>query len=164
MLTVKEPAQAREWLGDLARQVTTAERKSDDARVNVAFTATGLRRLGLSDTQLAVFPYAFRDGMASTRRARVLGDVGDNAPATWHWGGPEHPVDVLLLLFARDVATIDRVLATHLEQARAQGLAEVVPPLLAGRQPNPDSREHFGFNDGIGQPAIRGAGTAERQE
>src|SRR4051794_14165779 len=91
MLTVKEPAQAREWLGDLARQVTTAERKSDDARVNVAFTATGLRRLGLSDTQLAVFPYAFRDGMASTRRARVLGDVGDNAPATWHWGGQNTP-------------------------------------------------------------------------
>jgi Dyp-type peroxidase family len=161
MLRVDDPTLARAWLGELAGKVTTAGRRREDVRLNVALTATGLRRLGLGDEELAVLPHAFRTGMASPRRARILGDVGPSAPDQWAWGGPDNPVDILLLLFAREEPTLRSEVAEHRTRAGAGGLVAVIPPLDAGRQP--DTREHFGFNDGIGQPVIRGAENAERQ-
>lgn len=49
--------------------------------VNVAFTHAGLKKLGMSDADLAVFPVEFREGMEA--RAGLLGDVRSNHPGRW---------------------------------------------------------------------------------
>jgi Dyp-type peroxidase family len=156
-----DPTLARAWLGALGPTITTAERKQDTLSINIAFTARGLGRLGLADDAIETFPHAFRDGMASERRARILGDDGASHPARWAWGGPATPIDLVLLLYAVDAP----VLEAEVERRRAeavQGGLRLIDVLAAERQP--DSREHFGFNDGVGQPAIRGTAAELRQK
>jgi Dyp-type peroxidase family len=59
---------------------------------------------------------------------------------------------MLLLLFAENEATLaDLLERRRAEFAQSGGIAEIMQ-LEAGRQQN--SKEHFGFNDGIGQPVI----------
>ena len=52
-----------------------------------AFTADGLRKLGLDAAALATFPNAFEQGMCAPARAHALGD--DNTEQWW-WGGTNH--------------------------------------------------------------------------
>jgi len=159
--------QCRQWLARLTDEVRTAvevskaEREQEMFSINLAFTHTGLSMLGLDPTALATFSLAFQEGMAAEHRARILGDTKDSAPKEWRWGNADHPVDILLLIFARD----EDALAAQLRQRRseietASGIQEVAA-LSAGRQE--DTKEHFGFADGIGQPVIEGSGRLSRQ-
>jgi Dyp-type peroxidase family len=101
--------------------------------------------------------------MATQHRSRILGDGAGNAPVNWDWGGnlksdPTLPdetkaVDILLLLFGKDETTLDELVNQHRARLATGGLTLVLP-LGAGRQP--DIHEHFGFADGMGQPAIEG--------
>ena len=34
------------------------------------------------------FSLEFREGLIQPSRSRILGDVGENDPINWHWGGP----------------------------------------------------------------------------
>src|SRR5438309_6605639 len=57
----------REWLASLVDQVTTAEPWPDKAvkpaaTLNLAFTSTGLRALGLSACRLGTFSQEFQSG------------------------------------------------------------------------------------------------------
>src|SRR5262245_38302424 len=64
---------ARAWLRSLVDSVTTAahsKRSDRTTGLNVAFTATGLLALGLSDDCLQSFPIEFQQGMATADRAR----------------------------------------------------------------------------------------------
>lgn len=65
-------------VGDPGAQATIASMP-----INIAFTYSGLKALGVHKDTLATFPDAFRQGMAA--RARRLGDVGRSAPE--HWEG-----------------------------------------------------------------------------
>lgn len=159
LVRVTDPPAARASISDLAAEVTTADGKREHDSLNLAFTATGLSRLGLADRALETFPIGFLEGMASPRRSRVLGDQGDNDPANWEWGGPgTQEVDALIMLFAEDEARLDTFSAAV--SKRLAGF-ETLKTLGAGRQP--DNREHFGFRDGVGQPAIDGMDRANAQ-
>jgi hypothetical protein len=69
-------------LTNLGQLLTTATEQDAALRVNVAFTFAGLRRAGVSDGVLELFPKEFREGMES--RAGVLGDIGyPNHPDYW---------------------------------------------------------------------------------
>jgi len=160
LLQVTNPAAARGWLAQSVRGISTSEGKQTEFSTNVAFTWTGLQNLGLGQNALGSFSNSFQDGMASERRSRILGDSDENAPSNWEWGG-DHVVDALLLVYAKD----EDVLKSQLQQRRQQlaasgGWSEIIL-LQAGRQPN--SHEHFGFNDGIGQPVMEGTGNKQRQ-
>ena len=161
LLRVTEAAAARRWLTKVADQITTSERKQEGLSLNVAFTHLGLRHLGLDDETLATFSRPFLEGMTTTHRSRILGDAAENAPAYWNWGGDDEKkaVDILLLLFAVDENTLEAVLAARRAELVQSGIAEL-QTLGAGRQS--DSHEHFGFADGMGQPAIEGSTQAER--
>jgi Dyp-type peroxidase family len=161
MLRVGEARAARGWLASVAREITHAGGKQEQRSLNLAVTHRGLQALGLDAEALATFPVPFTEGMASAKRSHILGDTDKNAPTNWEWGGEKEPVDILLMVFGAD----ERALAAQLtarreEMARFGGVEEVVQ-LSAGRQP--DSHEHFGFNDGIAQPVIEGSGRKERQ-
>lgn len=161
LLKVNSPAGGRKWLSLHTREITTSENKHLHFSTNLAFTWTGLKNLGLSDKALNTFSRPFQEGMATEHRKRILGDQEENDPAAWKWGSrEENQVDALLLIYAKD----DGVLRAQVQQ-RQQELAEhgfsQVALLAAEREP--DSHEHFGFNDGIGQPVMEGTGNKQRQ-
>ena len=144
---------ARHWLAAQADPVTTDEEWSAKPLIarNVALSYAGLRALRLPSWLLESFPGDFRDGMAA--HADRLGDTGDAAPAHWDEGLREGDVHVLVSIAGRGEVAVgeeaDRVaaeMAAHgLEPGRVQ----------EATQPS-DSREHFGFTDGFGQPAVAG--------
>src|ERR1700752_4346306 len=74
LLNVDDPVRARASMTTLLPLVTTARAKNDRFSINVAFAASGLARLGVSDEELGNLSGAFLEGMASDRRARVNGD------------------------------------------------------------------------------------------
>ena len=160
MLRVTDATKARRWLATAAADVTTAKRREDISSLNIALTAEGLKALGVPDDTLRTFPPAFVEGMVSPRRSRVLGDAGDNNPTQWDWGRPGLPVHVLLLSYGREEGDLVRGEQRWMPPADS-GLAELTT-LEAGRQP--DQREHFGFMDGVGQPAFTGSGRVKAQE
>ncbi|MBT2407515.1 MULTISPECIES: peroxidase [unclassified Streptomyces] len=159
MLTIADPASARPALGQLALRVTSGRPEPSDTAVNVAVTSDGMRLLGLESPGLDGFSEEFVSGMTDPHRSRFLGDVGENAPRHWRWGGPATPpVHVLALLYARDEQTLDRLEAEVRRDVLATGAlveaARLGTAALAEREP-------FGFRDGISQPLIEGLPKAE---
>lgn len=162
LLRVGEAAAARGWLARVTNEITTAERKQEGTSINIAFTRPGLERLGVSYPEtLATFPLSFLEGMASSYRTKILGDDGENDPQNWDWGGADDrkTADILLLLFGADEATLDALTARQRATFAAGGIVEL-RALGAGRQP--DTHEHFGFNDNITQPAVEGTSSVDR--
>ena len=92
--------------------------------------------------------------MTTPHRSRILGDLDENAPERWEWGGPGGPrIDLALLLYARDDAGLARARAgADARRSRAGGLA------LRHRlgTSDLDDFEPFGFRDGISQPFVEG--------
>jgi len=163
-LSVVEPAAGREWLAGLATRVTTSERSQERRCLNVAFTATGLRALGIPDADVRTFAVPFHEGMAVPHRSRLLGDSGASDPSQWAWGGSnEEPLHVLLMLFARDPGELEAIRAEELGPQRLSGALEIVHELVPEPLPGTVNVgrfgvEHFGFADGMSQPVIRGSG------
>lgn len=161
LLRVVDSALSRHWLSSLADGITTAEGKQEGFSLNLALTSTGLSNLGLDPAALATFPRAFQEGMATEHRARILGDTNDSAPKEWRWGNADNPVDILLLVFAPDEKALDSQLKRRREEIGAANGVQEILALSAGRQQ--DTKEHFGFADGIGQPVIEDSGRLPRQ-
>jgi Dyp-type peroxidase family len=156
LLQVDDAAGARAWLANIASRITTALRateRGNECYLNVAFTRSGLARLGLPAAVLTTFPTAFYEGMASENRSRILGDSDDDAPQAWNWGGPGKEVDAILMIFAKDSATLDQ--AVNAEQAAMTGVS--VKFDRVDTRLWEDQKEHFGFRDGISQPVIEGS-------
>jgi Dyp-type peroxidase family len=146
LLRVEDAAAARRWLGEA--RMTSAEERRPEQAVNIAFTSAGLERLGLPGEAVAQFSNEFAAGMTTPHRTRILGDVEENAPERWDWGGAGAPVDAVLLLYARDESSLSR-----LEEAPA-GFSLVRRLDTADL----DGFEPFGFRDGISQPFVEGLG------
>ena len=136
--------------------------------VNLALTVSGLKALGVAETGLSDFSFEFREGMApkpaaastAPRRSSLLGDIGPDSPENWDWGGwkDSAPIDGVMLLYATDEAALQRLIA-HESGAMA---AAATPIKALHGQLYDDRKEHFGFTDGISQPAIEGTPLAER--
>jgi Dyp-type peroxidase family len=160
LLTVEDGAEARKWLAELVPEVTTAAARPARHALNVALTHAGLAALGLDEESLGTFPGEFREGMATARRARVLGDEAESAPERWEWGGPgTPPVHLILLVHALDDAAIEELVAPLEAGFAMRGVRRVGPRLDSTLLRDPRSgctKEHFGFCDGIAQPFIQG--------
>ena len=92
--------------------------------------------------------------MTTPHRTRILGDLDENAPEHWDWGGPRGPVDAVLLLYARDVAGL---VTLEEEQTRLLGHGGLAVVRRLGTS-DLDGFEPFGFRDGISQPFVEGLG------
>lgn len=160
-LRLSDAAPARAWLQEIAGEVAPARHRGDrDApRLNVALSYTGLEGLGLPEESLCSFPREFRDGMHHPDRCRVNGDEGPDAPERWEMGAVEQRLDALLMLFASTEAGLAELRARNERALGARGI-EIVAAIDA-RVPH-DRREHFGFRDGVSQPAISGGPRAPR--
>jgi len=162
VFTIGEPAAGGALLEWLLPRLTTAAPFSGDVAVQVAFTASGLRRLGLPERVVAGFAAEFGEGMTGANRSRFLGDVGKSDPRHWAWGGPDgSPADGLVLLYAADPGLLEQRQAELRRQLAAHGVSETTE--LPARELG--DTEPFGFHDGISQPVIAGlpkAASAQR--
>jgi Dyp-type peroxidase family len=97
----------------------------------------------------------------------LLGDQDDDAPSQWLWGNENKSVDILVLLFSKEASTHAASQQYH-EAAFMDAGLNIVWHLDAGEK-NQDANgfaiEHFGFADGMSDPAVDGfptvSGTAD---
>lgn len=154
LLQIEEPAAARAWLSAMLPRVTSALAEPRDEALNLAFTFSGLKTLGL-DPRTTGVSLDFIEGMTGSRRSRILGDCDANAPALWAWGGPENlRFDLVLMLFASDDAAAARLAQALRPTLAAASLREVVALDTHLNRFGRGVKEHFGFHDGIAQPAL----------
>ena len=152
LLEIVRPAAAGAWLGALWPELTSAEARPQARALNLAFTPSGLSKLGLG-AALEQFSNEFASGMVTPHRRRLLGDVEQNAPELWRWGGPANrPVDALLMLFAADRDELARLYGELSRQLDGAGVRE----LLLLETSDLDDTEQFGFRDGVSQPIVEG--------
>lgn len=159
VFAIPGPAAGHKLLSWLLPRVTTAASSTADNALHVAFSAAGMRQLGLPDGTIAGFSAEFAEGMVSPDRSRFLGDVEDSSPSFWDWGTPQRPsVDGLLLLYAATPEILGRRQAELASRLAAAGIRDVtvLDTLELG------DREPFGFHDGISQPVIQGLRMAGR--
>jgi Dyp-type peroxidase family len=148
LLRIRDAAAARAWLR--AAPVTTAVTKEPPptTAMQVAFSAEGLRALGVAPAVLAAFAPDFLSGMTEPSRSRRLGDTGPNAPSQWEWGGPGGAPHVVVMLFAAAGG-----LDTLVRETTGAWKAAFEPIRWLGTG-DLDAHEPFGFADGISQPQI----------
>ncbi len=145
---IKNVDAARSWL--LSAPITNAvERKPPPSTaMQVAFTAEGLERLGVSKSVINSFSHEFVSGMTELSRSRRLGDVDDNGPSEWRWGGPGKVPHLLVMYFAESER-----LSAFVQSSTGDAWNEAfeVEWLYTS---DLDGIEPFGFPDGISQPQI----------
>ncbi len=153
LLRIKNAAAARAWLRDAlqSNSITTALKPSPPptTALNVAFTASGLKELGLNDVVINGFSNEFIAGMTQESRARQLGDIGENAPSHWAWGYAAKQPHLLVMFFAEK----ERFDA-FVENSRGAAWREAFHEIDSLPTADLDGVEPFGFADGISQPEI----------
>ena len=175
-LKITDAPKARRWLGEVAERTTQLDAIVLNP-VNVAFTAGGLKALGLPEDALLTFPTEFRQGIAQEyydggkSRSRKLGDTGQSAPEHWEIGGSAKPFDVLVVLHAKGAEALKTHTKAEMERIQTSEGLEVVfgeigrrltkkieVPTRKGTRKKTIFIEHFGFRDGIAEPVIRDSG------
>jgi Dyp-type peroxidase family len=167
--------QAPEGLGRPTHLKALKGGYKEPSAINVALTASGLKTLGVPADELSRFSAEFREGMAPQsksedaipRRSNILGDVGENSPSHWSWGGWGKPrIDGLLLLYAPSPDLLQTLIdeeLSHMSSVAAPLPDAAGGPLILRGRIWHDLKEHFGFKDGISQPIIEGTKEAERK-
>lgn len=164
---IDNPPQTKAWLQELVemKKIITSNWENPDGiiekpdpAINIAFTHTGLKELGLPQDSLDTFPTEFIKGMAQPDRSRQLGDVGDNDPENWEepWKrDSKKRIDILLILQASKSNDLDQLSQSYENELKNQNIGTVVT-VEAGYL-REDGKEHFGFRDSISQPIIQGS-------
>jgi Dyp-type peroxidase family len=133
--------------------------------ISISFSADGLSLLRSPEEITAAFDDAFLDGMFQSA-------LGDPPPEQWTTGGTPDQVPHILVVVAADDATdltaaVARLDATIADTGPTGGpaLQSMGPPRLGSTLPGAlRGHEHFGFKDGISQPAIRGLASGDPQD
>lgn len=153
-----DAAAGRAWVGEMARVVTSGDKRTqavleEGVARGIGFTAQGLARLGMDEGSLATFSSEFLDGMTTPYKQRVMGDDGPSAPANWAWGRPDAPVHAMLFVFAGTPERLEALVDEERARAGSHGVTLGAP---LGSIMLAQDKEHFGFHDGIAQPRIAG--------
>lgn len=149
LVRVKNADAAKAWLRSAPVTTAVAQKPPPETAMNIAFTAPGLRTLGVPQSIIAGFSHEFRGGMGQESRARQLGDVGKNAPSNWTWGSDGREPHALVMFFAEQGH-----LDSFIQRAGEQNWSEAFEEITSLGTSNLDGDEPFGFADGISQPQI----------
>jgi Dyp-type peroxidase family len=178
---IKDRVAAKHWLHEFVPTISTlaqvwsfnqdfrrqrARRSGDPAGlkatwINIALSAPGLIKL-TSEAAVQGFSTTFLKGLMNS--SATLGDPTSTAspgnPENWVVGGPKNAADVVVIIAADDPQELEET-ASKLRSSMFSAGPEASPFLLVFEQRG-DTRtdlrghEHFGFKDGISQPAPRG--------
>jgi len=169
--------QFKRLLLELSKEISTASQTLNDRRefrasrmskakkpkinrtlIALALSYSGLKKLTLSAD--AIPSNAFRQGMAA--RSTFLGDPTDpkneGSPLNWKVGGHASPVDALIVVAGDARSGVDHTAERLARRLTKAGLNIVYRENGDVRSDDP-GHEHFGFDDGISQPGIRGRAT-----
>jgi Dyp-type peroxidase family len=130
--------------------------------VAIGFGYRGLYDLTPGATQIP--SEAFKIGLPG--RSALLGDPQDKAskgaPINWVVGAPGAEPDALVIVAGDTRATVDE----KAKEIRKQFVAIGVDTLLQQGDVRPDlpGHEHFGFDDGVSQPGIRGRASDKQDD
>ena len=149
LVRVKNADAAKAWLRLAPVTTAVAQKPPPKTAMNIAFTAPGLRALGVPESIVAGFSHEFRGGMGQESRARQLGDVGKNAPSYWIWGSHGREPHALVMFFSEP----DQFDA-FVQRSRDQNWNTAFDEITSLGTSNLDGDEPFGFADGISQPQI----------
>jgi deferrochelatase/peroxidase EfeB len=159
-LSFPSAASGRTWLSTMAGKVGTGSAvgsNAPDSRwVTVAFTANGLRRLGVDEGSLSTFPEEFLQGMAA--RAGILGLTGSNDPSRWVGGLTGADLHAIVILFAKDVPERERCREEHQRFLAECGITSISSLDLEALPPYDTPHEHFGYRDRLSHPVVHGTG------
>ena len=150
---------SRAWLAEIAPHIAynDGRRVRDDDAINaifqVAFSSSGFAALGMPPEGLETFPAAFLDDMMHDNRARILGDIGLDAPENWWWGKTSN--DVAVIVYGQTEAAYKSLLRTLKAIGKRHGATLSHNVDMKTFDPD-DNLEPFGFVDGGSQPVIRG--------
>ena len=151
--TAKQTLQDRRHHRDRVRRGKPYTTASSSVLLAAAFSFPGLCKLGVKPARIP--SVAFKLGMAA--RSGLLGDplTGHGSPATWKVGGPKSELDALFVVAGNHREAVSRCADELTDSARSAGLA-IVYYEHGDVRPDLPGHEHFGFNDGVSQPGIRG--------
>lgn len=149
LLRVKDVAAAGSWLRNAPVTSAIAVSPPPSSAMQVAFTAAGLRALGVLDPVLAGFSPEFLGGMAEESRSRRLGDVESNAPSQWDWGNSANVPHLVVMFFAEPGR-----LEAFMKASTGKAWDEAFELLRCLDTSDLGNIEPFGFADGISQPQI----------
>jgi deferrochelatase/peroxidase EfeB len=149
LLRIRDVGAARSWLGVAPVTTAVAIDPPPSTAMQVAFTAAGLKTLGVTDAVLSGFSPEFLAGMTEESRSRRLGDEGNSAPSQWVWGNSGSTPHLVVMFFAEPLL-LDTFVATSTRKAWNEAfdvLGSLDTSNLGGFEP-------FGFKDGISQPQL----------
>ncbi|NNL53993.1 MAG: hypothetical protein HKP32_02435, partial [Woeseia sp.] len=157
---ISDAVRARRWLDGISDKVSSADPEAENQRqgfrLQIAFTYPGLGKLGLDEHAFADVSAEFiepRD--LRSHRQRVLQEFEKSGPQHWNWGGDQdgkEAVHILLALFAEDRRKLEELFDELVPGSIDSGLERIKDVHYTNRLPG--GKEHFGFRDGISQPAI----------
>jgi Dyp-type peroxidase family len=147
----------------LARKAANVTKRPKEHHVvltAIAFTYVGLHRLVPGAYEIP--STAFKHGMA--RRSTLLGDPTDPAsqgnPKKWVVGGTDAEIDALIVVAGDDRSDVSK---EAIQVATALTGIGIIVETQDGDVRGGDmaGHEHFGFDDGVSQPGIRGRASRE---
>lgn len=151
LVQITQPGAFQQWLESNLDQLTTAGHEKPTQAINIAFTKTGFEKLGVPQESLAGFSREWQESMVTPERSARLGDTQHNSPTDWDWGSPTKPAVDLLLCGFFETSKDCRAWRNHIDELDC---LKVITSLDSNQLPQ--AKEHFGFRDGISQPAIKG--------
>ncbi len=156
-LRIDDPKAGRELMRRALGVVNSAAEsasKTGDAWTSISLTYQGLKALGVPQASLDSLDPVFKQGMAA--RAPTMKDIGPSAPEHWEKPLGTSDLHVLITVLSPNQAELEALLARATKAFEAiSGLTQVWRQDCYALETD---REHFGFKDGIGQPAIEGSG------
>jgi Dyp-type peroxidase family len=183
---IVDPDPARLWLKSLAPKLWTASEvlnahsmwkamrskmghdpdNLDFLFLNCAISAQGLTKLGVLGIE-EFDDQAFKLGLE--KRSASIGDPPQGsgepgAPEDWKFGVGSRRPDVLLILATDDLDWALKAEDDLVTSAEQQGLQLIHVDRGRVRPGDMAGHEHFGFKDGISQPALRGRKSTEQDD
>jgi deferrochelatase/peroxidase EfeB len=149
LLRIRDVVAARSWLRNAPITTAAIMAPPPVTAMQVAFTADGLKALGVPVSVLSGFSSEFLAGMTEESRSRRLGDVGASAPSQWEWGSSAEIPHLVVMFFAEP----DRF-DTFLQNSTGKPWSEAFELVRRLETSDLDGVEPFGFADGISQPQL----------
>lgn len=161
------------FVRSITSEISTAEQALNDRRkhraakstsksaaptkplVGIAFTYSGLSKLTPGAASLP--SEAFRRGLAA--RSRLLGDPTDPKSeghlGNWKVGGPRNEIDALIIVAGNTRGQVD-LYASRVKKLVRKARLKLMYAENGDVRSDAVGHEHFGFDDGVSQPGIRG--------